>query len=171
MNLNLSKKQEEILNFLNNYISQNGFPPSIREIGKNVGLSSPASVHSYLKQLEELNLIKHTSNKFRSIKVIKKDNKNKIPLIDNINFINNTKKYLELPFIIDNPKCYAYKCINDIFDFKTNDYLIIINQKKYKNKDIILYSLNDKLKLDKYENIKEKKDIIGKVICSINKLF
>ena len=49
MNLNLSKKQEEILNFLNNYISQNGFPPSIREIGKNVGLSSPASVHSYLK--------------------------------------------------------------------------------------------------------------------------
>ena len=54
----LTKKQELVLDFLKKSIAKNGYPPTVREIGKALGLSSPATVQSHLNILEQKILIR-----------------------------------------------------------------------------------------------------------------
>ncbi len=63
----LTNKELEILFFLKDVISKQGFPPSIREICEGVGLKSPSSVHGYLERLEQKDYIVKTSMKNRTI--------------------------------------------------------------------------------------------------------
>ncbi len=65
-----TKKQTEVLTFIKKFIVENGFPPSIREIGKGLNLSSSATVFVHLKNLEEKGLIRTTSSKFRTIELL-----------------------------------------------------------------------------------------------------
>lgn len=69
-NKELTKRQNDVLDFIKKYSAEHGFPPSIREICKGVGLSSPATVFVHIKNLEQLGLIKTTSNKFRTIEIL-----------------------------------------------------------------------------------------------------
>ena len=55
---NLSKKQEQILEFLKEQVQKKGYPPSVREICNAVGLSSPSTVHGHLAKLEEKGYIR-----------------------------------------------------------------------------------------------------------------
>ncbi len=66
----LSKKDYEILDFIIEQQLKKGFPPSVREMCKAVGLSSTASVHAHLKKLEEHGKIKRDLSKNRSIMVL-----------------------------------------------------------------------------------------------------
>lgn len=66
----LTKRQEQVLRFIEDQIKEKGYPPSVREIGKAVGLKSPASVHSHLKTLEKLNYIRRDPSKPRAIEVL-----------------------------------------------------------------------------------------------------
>ena len=50
----LSEKQKQILKYISQCTIDQGYPPSVREIGKEVGLSSPSTVHAHLKTLREL---------------------------------------------------------------------------------------------------------------------
>ena len=68
--IEIGKRQKEILDYIKKYTAEHGFPPAIREICKGVGLSSPATVFVHLKNLEKLGYIKTTSNKFRTIEVL-----------------------------------------------------------------------------------------------------
>jgi repressor LexA len=67
--MRLHRKQEEIYNFLIGFTEQNGYPPSVREIGAAVGLKSPSTVHSHLRKLETAGLITIDNNKTRAIKI------------------------------------------------------------------------------------------------------
>ena len=53
----LTDRQEMILEFIRSYISENNYPPSVREIGKGVGLASSASVHNNMKKLASLGFL------------------------------------------------------------------------------------------------------------------
>ena len=69
----MAKKQnreEQILNFINEYSVSNGYPPSVREICAGVGLSSPSSVHDYIKRLEEKGLLIKGESKTRALKLV-----------------------------------------------------------------------------------------------------
>jgi|LSQX01.1.fsa_nt_gb repressor LexA len=70
LNKKITKKQDEVLNFIKKHIVKNGFPPSVREIGQALGLNSPATVHAHLKKLEEAGCIRKESQKFRTIEVL-----------------------------------------------------------------------------------------------------
>ena len=70
---NLSNRQKEILDHIMKEINTKGYPPSVREIGKAVGLKSPASVHSHLKSLEEYGFIRRDPSKPRAIEVLYKE--------------------------------------------------------------------------------------------------
>ncbi len=65
----LSDRQRSILEFIVQEASDRGFPPSVREIGEAVGLSSPATVHSHLSKLEAHGFIERDPSKPRAIKV------------------------------------------------------------------------------------------------------
>ena len=67
----LNKREKAILKFIEKKIKEDGYPPSVREIGKAVGLSSTATVHGYLAKLREKGYIKKEDKKGRTLKVIK----------------------------------------------------------------------------------------------------
>lgn len=67
MSSDISKRQQEILDFIKTQIKTTGYPPSVREIGKAVGLKSSSTVHNHLKQLEEKGLLKRDPIKTRAI--------------------------------------------------------------------------------------------------------
>ena len=79
-----TRKEKAILKFIEEQVIENGYPPSVREIGKAIGLSSTATVHAYLAKLEKQGFIKKEDKKGRTLKVIKgtdgqplkKENKN-----------------------------------------------------------------------------------------------
>ena len=66
-----SRKEKAILKFIEEQVIENGYPPSVREIGKAIGLSSTATVHAYLAKLEKQGFIKKEDKKGRTLKVIK----------------------------------------------------------------------------------------------------
>ena len=67
----LSKREKAILRFIEKQIKINSYPPSVREIGKAVGLKSTATVHGYLAKLEEKGYIKKESQKGRTLRLLK----------------------------------------------------------------------------------------------------
>lgn len=67
----LNKREKAILKFIEKQIRANSYPPSVREIGKAVGLSSTATVHGYLAKLEEKGYIKKESQKGRTLRLLK----------------------------------------------------------------------------------------------------
>lgn len=70
MDKKITKKQEEVLQFIKKYTVKHGFPPSIREICAGLGLSSPATVHVHLKHLIDAGCIRKTDSKFRTIEIL-----------------------------------------------------------------------------------------------------
>mgnify|MGYP005763014901 CR=1 FL=1 len=72
-NKELTTRQKQILRYITKQIEKNGYAPSVREIGKAVGLSSTATVHSYLKQLEAMKYIKKENQKGRTLRILKKE--------------------------------------------------------------------------------------------------
>jgi len=53
----LTKQQQAVYDFIRSYIENNSIPPTVREIGAAVGLSSTSSVHSHIKALKEMGLL------------------------------------------------------------------------------------------------------------------
>ena len=67
----LNKREKDILKFIEKQIMSEGYPPSVREIGKAVGLSSTATVHGYLNKLEEKGYINRQDKKGRTLKLLR----------------------------------------------------------------------------------------------------
>jgi repressor LexA len=66
----LTKRQREILDYLNEFIQQHGYAPSLEEIGKRFGLSSLATVHKHLTNLQQKGFIKRAWNRSRSVELM-----------------------------------------------------------------------------------------------------
>ena len=65
----LTARQQQILTFIEAITNQRGYPPSVREIGDEVGLSSPSTVHSHLNTLQRLGYLRRDPTKPRAIEV------------------------------------------------------------------------------------------------------
>jgi repressor LexA len=65
----LTKRQQEILDFIEQEMRERGYPPSVREIGEAVGLTSPSTVHSHLASLQRLGFLRRDPTKPRAIEV------------------------------------------------------------------------------------------------------
>src|SRR5512142_3399565 len=70
MVLPLTKRQREILDYLNEFIQQHGYAPSLEEVGRRFGLSSLATVHKHLTNLQEKGFIKRAWNRSRSVELV-----------------------------------------------------------------------------------------------------
>lgn len=66
----LSSRQRQILDYIKDMVRAKGYPPSVREIGEAVGLSSSSTVHSHLEKLEQLGFIRRDPTKPRAIDVL-----------------------------------------------------------------------------------------------------
>jgi repressor LexA len=70
VDLNLTKRQKEIFDFVKKYSARHGYPPTVRDIGKAIGLTSSSTVHAHLANLEKLGLLKRDPSKPRAIEVL-----------------------------------------------------------------------------------------------------
>lgn len=85
----LTEKQEVILDILKKLIAKNGYPPTVREIGSEAKLSSPATIHFHLKQLEKKGYIKKDDNKNRTLEI----------LVPNEYLKKNEEKIVDVPLL------------------------------------------------------------------------
>ena len=156
MNEKLTKKQEEVLTFIKKFVVSHGYPPSVREICKGMDLSSPATVHTHLKQLETKGIIRKENSKFRTLELLvdneyeeKDEELVKVPLLGKISCgnpieaIEQPNEFFTLPasLIPAKESIFTLKCSGDsminvgIYD---GDYVIVQKQKIARNGDIVV---------------------------------
>lgn len=152
----LTPKQEEVFNFIKKYSALHGFPPSVREICANLGLSSPATVQAHINHLKEAGVIKNSANKFRTIEILTENeylNKNedviKVPLLGKvtagnpIEAIERPNEYFDLPqaLVPVNKSIFTLEVSGEsminkgIYD---GDYVIVEKQNTANNGDIVV---------------------------------
>lgn len=93
-----NEKQQQILDFLNKQVAENGYPPSVREICSAVGLKSTSTVHAYLEKLKQEGMIKKDPTKPRALKVLKGDKKTEKSR-ENIDEYYSRKELVDVPII------------------------------------------------------------------------
>ena len=158
---NLTPKQEEVFNFIKKYTAEHGFPPSVREICANLGLSSPATVQAHINHLKEAGVIRNSSNKFRTIEILTEneylshnDDVVKVPLLGKvtagnpIEAIERPNEFFDLPQAlvpvgrsIFTLEVSGESMINiGIYD---GDYVIVQKQNTANNGDIVVAMTED----------------------------
>src|SRR6201989_872177 len=70
VDLKLTKRQQEIFDFIKQYSGRHGYPPTVRDIGKAIGLTSSSTVHAHLANLEKLGLIRRDPTKPRALELL-----------------------------------------------------------------------------------------------------
>ncbi len=107
----LTPKQQQIYDYICSFTDQNGYPPSVREIGEAVSLKSPSTVHFHLKGLEESGMIVKSAGKTRAISLPHRSaaeepdpRANQIPILGNV---------------AAGPPILAEECIEDYLTFDT----------------------------------------------------
>ncbi len=87
----LTGRQQEIWDFLVDYVDQHGYPPTVREIGEAVGLASPSTVHAHLANLERAGLLKRDPTKPRALELVGRERRqapaaalDRLPLVGQI---------------------------------------------------------------------------------------
>lgn len=158
MNKDLTKKQEETLEFIKKYMVSHGYPPSVREICAGMNLSSPATVHTHLKELEGKGFIRKQNSKFRTIELLvdnEFEEKNEtedvvsVPLLGKVSCgnpieaIENPDEFFTLPasLIPARESIFTLKCSGDsminvgIYD---KDIVIVQKQNVARNGDIVV---------------------------------
>ena len=156
----LTDKQSVILQILKKLVAKNGYPPTVREIGKEANLSSPATIHFHLQKLEEKGYIKKDDNKNRTLEILvpneyleQDENIVEVPLLGKvtagspIEAIETPDEYFSLPANLLTTK-------NDVFTLKVSgesminvgiydgDILIVERCNTAKNGDTVV-AMND----------------------------
>ena len=109
--MDLTKRQKEIFEYIRKYAAKTGYPPTVREIGKAVGLHSSSTVHAHLANLEKIGLLRRDPTKPRAIELLVDRAKQVLrgpglPLVgevaagEPILAEENIEEYLELPGVI-----------------------------------------------------------------------
>lgn len=152
----LTKRQEEILTFIKEYIVSNGYPPTVREIGTSLGVSSPATIHAHLTNLADKGFIKKEETKNRAIELLvenefapKNENVVDVPLLGKITAgspieaIEQPDEYFSLPTYLlpNNKEVFTLKVSGNsminagIFD---GDIVIVERKNTARNGEIVV---------------------------------
>jgi repressor LexA len=111
LQMDLTKRQKEIFDYIRKYAAKTGYPPTVREIGKAVGLHSSSTVHAHLANLEKIGLLRRDPTKPRAIELLVGKAKQALkgpglPLVGEVAAgepvlaEENIEDYLELPGVI-----------------------------------------------------------------------
>ena len=152
----LTKKQNEILSFIKKFIVSHGYPPTTREIGAALGISSPATIHVHLSKREQKGYIKKENSKNRALELLveneyeeKNENIIEVPLLGKITAgnpieaIENPNEYFQLPsyLIPKNKDVFTLKVDGEsminagIFD---GDIVIVEKRNTARNGEIVV---------------------------------
>ncbi|MFD1705273.1 transcriptional repressor LexA [Siminovitchia sediminis] len=154
----LSKRQEAILNFIKDEVKKKGYPPSVREIGKAVGLASSSTVHGHLERLESKGLIRRDPTKPRAIEVLnQKEHEPAIPAKNTVNLplvgkvtagipisaVENIEEYFPFPeqLLPSDEHVFMLEIVGDSMieaGILDGDFVIVRQQHTANNGDIVV---------------------------------
>ncbi|MCR5662489.1 MAG: transcriptional repressor LexA [bacterium] len=171
----LTKRQAEILEFICQSVQLRGFPPSIREIGEAVGLSSSSTVHSHLQSLEEKNYIRRNPSKPRSIEVVDWPKSGSkvvdVPIHSKGSTENAT---ISLPVeLVGDADSFLYRIDSERYKQEAimpGDLLIINPGQDAKEGDMVLASTKSDMAELKKRTAMDSDKLIGKVVGVIRQL-
>ena len=83
-NVDLTKRQQEIFDFIKKYSAKYGYPPTVRDIGKAVGLASSSTVHAHLANLEKVGLLRRDPSKPRAIELLDRAMESAVESVRNV---------------------------------------------------------------------------------------
>lgn len=92
----LTEKQRRVLNFIEQFTKEQGYPPSVREIGAAVGLTSTATVHGYLERLEKKGYLDRKAMKTRAMRVTAPEEEQ---VHEVTTAVTPDEKYMEVPIV------------------------------------------------------------------------
>jgi repressor LexA len=87
----LTARQQEIWNYLVEYVDRHGYPPTVREIGERVGLASPSTVHAHLANLERAGLLRRDPTKPRALELLGRERREDVALHGDDTFADVTR--------------------------------------------------------------------------------
>ncbi|MBS4217651.1 transcriptional repressor LexA [Bacillus sp. FJAT-49711] len=154
--IKLSKRQQDILDFIKFEVKSKGYPPSVREIGEAVGLASSSTVHGHLARLENKGLIRRDPTKPRAIEIIQPENDNiprqntiSVPLVGKvtaglpISAIENIEEYFPLPeqLVPADDQVFMLEIVGESMieaGILDGDYVIVRQQSTANNGEIVV---------------------------------
>lgn len=157
MGNNLTKRQRQILDFITEFINKNNYAPSIREIGENFSLNSPATIHAHVENLKKKGFLKTSYNEARSIELVpaKVDWSQAIelPLVGLITAgqpIEAIEEHdtiaIPVNFVADSINSYVLKVKGESMvedGILNGDYIIVERNPSPRNGDVVVALLNN----------------------------
>ena len=158
----LSKRQQQILDFIKKEVKTKGYPPSVREIGEAVGLASSSTVHGHLARLESKGYIRRDPTKPRAIEILdpdfsasnQTDDVISVPIIGKvtagqpITAIENIEDYFPLPkrLVSSEDHVFMLEVMGDSMieaGILDGDYVIVRQQQSADHGDIVVAMTED----------------------------
>ena len=151
----LTKRQREILNYLADFIQQHGYAPSLEEIGQRFGLSSLATVHKHLTNLEGKGFIRRSWNKSRSVEINPTKHGAQSRELDLMGYVAAgepieavaTLESIAVPeMLIGNNRAYVLRVRGDSMideQIRDGDYVVVEDRKTAENGEMVIALLNN----------------------------
>ena len=168
----ISRRQEQILDYIKAETETQGYPPSVREIGRAVGLKSTSTVHGHLAQLERKGYIRRDSSKPRAIEVLPaagilpRSASVTVPLVGRVTAglpvlaVENIEDYFPLPKDFgDQGTHFLLRVTGDSMleaGLLAGDYVIVRQQENAENGEIVVALLEDEATVKRFFKEKDK---------------
>ena len=166
--MDLTKRQQEIFDFIKRYSAKYGYPPTVRDIGKAVGLASSSTVHAHLSNLERIGLLRRDPTKPRAMEILDKAKKaiapSGLPLIGRVAAgqpilaEENIEDYVEVPQIAGGDAGeYVLKVQGDSMKnagILEGDYVVVHTTETARNGEIVVALLGEEATVKRF--FKEK---------------
>jgi repressor LexA len=169
--VDLTKRQKEIFDFIRRYASRYGYPPTVREIGKAVGLHSSSTVHAHLANLEKVGLLRRDPTKPRAIELLVDRAKRAVrgpglPVIGHVAAgepvlaEENIEEYVQLPSAIGGEQGdYILRVKGDSMQdagILEGDYVVVSAADDADNGEIVVALLEDEATVKRFYREKDR---------------
>jgi repressor LexA len=167
----LTKRQKEIFDYIRRYASKQGYPPTVREIGKAVGLTSSSTVHAHLANLEKIGLLRRDPTKPRAIELLVDKAKKAmrgpgLPVVgrvaagEPILAEENIEEYVEVPEAIGGEDSdYVLRVQGDSMrdaGILEGDYVVVKSATDATNGEIVVALLGDEATVKRFYREKDR---------------
>jgi repressor LexA len=162
--LNLTKRQQEIFDFIKRYSARHGYPPTVRDIGKAIGLTSSSTVHAHLANLEKLGLLRRDPTKPRAMEILEKAKRamlpSGLPLVGRVAAGSpllaeeNIEEHLDVPSVAGGDEGdYVLRVAGDSMKnagILEGDYVVVHQQDTARDGDIIVALMGEEATVKRF---------------------
>jgi repressor LexA len=166
VDLNLTKRQREIFDFIKRYSSEHGYPPTVRDIGKAIGLTSSSTVHAHLANLEKLGLLRRDPTKPRALELLGEAARKVVPGPSGLPLVGrvaagtpiladeNVEDYVEVPQLAGGEEGeYVLRVRGDSMKnvgILDGDFVVVHRQEIANNGEIVVALVGDEATVKRY---------------------